>query len=166
MEKKSQMSLEYLIIVALVLSIIIPAFFLFTTYARESNHQIAEQRIQKMGSEIIKVATEIFYYGTPSMTVIDINMPDNIDKMWIVNKSEDYSLNFNYTLGTIFFKSDVPLGCDLDDCYRCYPQEGCNNDCYCFKNYSLFKGNKKLQITATKDCNEDGDCAILKVENG
>lgn len=104
---KGQSSLEYLMIVALTFAIIVPTTYLFYNYSRESGEEIIDAQITRIGKSIVDAAESIYYSGQGSKTVLELNMPDNIDSASIIDGRE---LVFNMTTGfgvseIVFFSS-------------------------------------------------------------
>ena len=105
--KRSQSSLEYLLVVALTFAIIVPTTYLFYNYSKESSHEITDAQVTRIGKSIVDTADTIFYSGEGSKTTLELNVPGNIDSVVIIDGKE---LVFNITtnLGTsevVFFSS-------------------------------------------------------------
>lgn len=120
-QAKGQSSLEYLLIVALTFAIIIPTTYLFYNYSRESTQEISDAQLTKLGRSIVDTAESIFYSGQGSKTILELNMPENVESAYIIDGKE---LIFNTTteFGTselVFFSSvniTTPSGCSLNVC--------------------------------------------------
>ena len=107
---KSQAALEYLMIIALTFAIIIPTVYLFFNYSRESNVEITDSQLNSIGRNIINTAESIYYSGEHSKTILEFNMPDNIDDIQIISGRElvfDVVTEFGNT--DIVFFSDVNI---------------------------------------------------------
>lgn len=106
----SQVSMEYLFIVALTFAILIPTTYLFYNYSKESSHEITDAQITKLGRNIVDSSETIFYSGEGSRTVLELNMPDNIFGISIIDGKE-LVFNTTTTLGVseIVFFSNVNL---------------------------------------------------------
>lgn len=105
--RSSQSSLEYLLVVALTFAIMVPTTYLFYNYSKESSQEITDAQITKMGRTIIDAAESIFYSGQGSKTVLELNVPENIDSAVIVDGRE-LVLNITTSLGVseiVFFSS-------------------------------------------------------------
>ena len=107
---KSQSSLEYLLIVALTFAIIVPTTYLFYNYSKESNQEISDSQITKLGRSIIDSAESIFYSGQGSKTVLELNVPDNVKAVQIIDGRE-MVFNASTSFGTseIVFFSKVNI---------------------------------------------------------
>ena len=117
---KAQLSWEYLLIVGLALGVIVPTAYLFFTFSSESNEQILDTQIDKIGRDIIDTAETVYFSGEGSKIVLDVTMPENVVDVYIKANRE---LVFKTTteLGEVervFFSSpgvDITSGvCDVD----------------------------------------------------
>jgi len=126
---KTQSALEYLLIIALVLGIIVPTTYLLFRYTSESNVQIIDSQINRIGRNIIDTAETVYFSGEGSKIILEINMPEGIDNVSILRKRE---LVFNITteLGkteTVFFSStDIPITSDDGTVADCASNGNCD----------------------------------------
>ena len=115
---KSQSALEYLMVMALILGIIVPVTYLFYKYSSDSNTQILDAQLNRIGRTIIDTAESVYYSGESSKITIELKMPGGIDEIEILQNRE---LVFTYSSETgireaVFFSSlDIPIeeGSDL-----------------------------------------------------
>lgn len=103
----AQVSLEYILIVALTFAIIIPTTYLFYSYSKESAEEIADAQLTKLGRSIIDSSEAIFYSGVGAKTILSLNVPENVISASIIDGRE---LVFNITTGVgiseiVFFSS-------------------------------------------------------------
>ena len=109
--------MEYLFIVALTFSIIIPTAYLFYSYSRESGQQIADSQIQQLGANIIDAAQSIYYSGQGSRTELQTNVPDGIDSVMIMDGKElVFNLSTEYGVSEIVFFSSINITAVQSDC--------------------------------------------------
>ena len=94
--------MEYLLIIALTFAIIIPTTYLFYNYSKESNQEISDSQITKLGRIIVDSAESIFYSGQGSKTTLELNVPDNVKAVQIIDGRE---LIFN--VSTSFGTSEI-----------------------------------------------------------
>ena len=85
---KAQSALEYLMIIALTLGIIVPTAYLFFRYSSESNVQIIDAQITQIGRSIIDTAQSVYFSGEGSKIILEINMPKNVDDVYILADRE------------------------------------------------------------------------------
>lgn len=113
----SQASLEYLLVVALTFAIIIPTTYLFYNYSKESTQEITDAQITKLGRSIIDVAESIFYSGEGSKTVLELNVPDNVDSALIIDGRElVFNITTNFGISEIVFLSSVNITTTGSNC--------------------------------------------------
>lgn len=97
-------------IIALTFAIIVPTVYLFYTYTRESNVQLVDSQINSIGREIINTAESIFYSGEHSKTILEFNMPENVDNVSIISERElVFDINTEFGNIEIVFFSDVNI---------------------------------------------------------
>ena len=120
---KSQISLEYLLIVALTFAIIIPTTYLFYNYSKESSQEIVDAQITKLGRTIVDSSETIFYSGQGSKTILDLNIPDNVDSAIIIDGRElVFNVTTTFGVSEIVFFSSVNItapssNCNANVCY-------------------------------------------------
>ena len=114
---KAQSSWEYLTIVALVLGVIVPTAYLFFRFSSESNEQVLDTQLNKIGKDIIDTAESIYFSGEGSRVVLEANIPENVVDVYIRANRE---LVFNVTteLGEVerVFFSSPGINIASDDC--------------------------------------------------
>ena len=113
MPKNAQSALEYLMIIGLTFGIIIPTVYLFYSYSRESNIQLVDSQINSIGSNIVNTAESVYYSGEHSKTIMEFNMPENVNHISIISERElvfDVTTEFGNT--DIVFFSDVNITAD------------------------------------------------------
>lgn len=97
--------MEYLLIVALTFAVIVPTTYLFFNFSRESNQEISDSQITRLGKSIIDSAESIYYSGQGSKTVLELNIPENIHSVQIIDGRE-LIFNLSTSQGTteiVFF---------------------------------------------------------------
>ena len=105
-----QSSLEYLLIVAITFILILPATYLFYNYSKESGYEITDAQVTKLGRNIVDAAESIFYSGQGSKTVLELNVPDNVDTAQIIDGRElVFNVTTSFGVSEIVFFSSVNL---------------------------------------------------------
>lgn len=113
----AQSSLEYLLVVALTFAIIIPTTYLFYNYSKESSQEISDAQIIKIGREIVDTSESIFYSGEGSKTVFEINVPENVDSIIIIDGRElVFNITTSFGTSEIVFFSSVNMTTIGSDC--------------------------------------------------
>lgn len=136
----AQVSMEYLFIIALTFAILIPTTYLFYNYSKESGQEITDAQITKLGRSIIDASENIFYSGEGSRTTIELNMPDGIFDVLIIDGKElVFNVTTAYGISEIVFFSNVNLTTSGSNC----------NANVCRIPELPQQGLKKLKIEAT-----------------
>lgn len=107
---KSQSALEYLMIVAITLTMIVPMTYLFYTYSKESTEQVVYPQINEIGRTIVNNAESVYYSGEHSKIVIDVNMPDRINDVNILyNKELVFEIETELGTNEMVFFSNINI---------------------------------------------------------
>lgn len=88
MAKKSQSALEYLLIIALTLGLIIPTSYLFFKFSTKSNDEIIDAQVTQIGNALVETAETVFFSGEGSKIVLDVNIPKNVIDVKILSSRE------------------------------------------------------------------------------
>ena len=135
-----QASMEYLFIVALTFAILIPTTYLFYNYSKESSQEITDAQITKLGRSIVDASETIFYSGEGSRTTLELNMPDGVFNVLIIDGKElVFNVTTAYGTSEIVFFSNVNLTTSGSNC----------NANVCWIPELPQQGFKKLKIEAT-----------------
>ena len=108
--RSGQSSLEYLLIVAMTFLIIVPTTFLFYNYSKESSQELTDAQMTKLGRSIIDSAESIFYSGQGSKTVLELNVPDDVQSALIIDGRElVFNVTTSFGISEIVFFSSVNI---------------------------------------------------------
>lgn len=133
--------MEYLLIIALTLGIIVPTTYLFYNYSKASSQELVDAQLVKLGRTIVDTSETIFYTGEGSKTVLELNVPDNVVNAQIVDGRElVFNITTNFGDEEIVFISNVNLTTNGANCIAnvCKLPDLSNS------------GFKKIRIQATK----------------
>lgn len=115
--KRSQASLEYLLVVALTFAIIVPTTYLFYSYSKESSQEITDAQVTRLGKSIVDTAETIFYSGEGSKTTLELSIPDNIGSVVIIDGREIvFNVTTNFGASEIVFFSPVNMSAAGSSC--------------------------------------------------
>ena len=73
--------MEYLMIAAFIGILIVPATFIYYSYAAESTEQIDKVQIDRIGRNIVSTAERFYYHGYPSTIIIEETLPASVLKI-------------------------------------------------------------------------------------
>lgn len=114
---KSQSALEYLLIIALVLGIIVPTTYLLFRYSSESNAEIVDSQIIKIGRSIIDTAETVYFSGEGAKIVVELVMPEGVDDIYILSNRElifKFTTEIGQTESVFFSSVDIPIAENAD----------------------------------------------------
>ncbi|RME54012.1 hypothetical protein D6783_00125 [Candidatus Woesearchaeota archaeon] len=107
---KAQISFEYLFILGFAFILIIGSITIFTMYTRTTNPQVSGGQAHKIASDLLASAKEVYGIGKDAWITLDVNIPDEIEDIRILNY-EELQVTYNTPEGTssIVLFSDIPL---------------------------------------------------------
>ncbi|KYK24397.1 hypothetical protein AYK26_06885 [Euryarchaeota archaeon SM23-78] len=171
LNKKAQISIEYLILTGFILLVVIvPAIIFLTSLANKSVYgSVNTQRANSLGEGLVNNAKQMYYLGLYSKKIVEYDMPQNVKSMFMVKL--DDGVEVYYYISIIiddgketqkhFFASDVPLMSDPSSDYVSssfgtsspYIPE-CSTavcDFYYFTDSAIRPGKKKFKIETILD---------------
>ena len=78
LNRNSQMSVEYMVIIGFITVITIPLIIIYYTFTQDSKDEISSAQINQIAKTISDSAESVYYFGEPSQTNLKIDMPDNV----------------------------------------------------------------------------------------
>ena len=118
MKKRAQAAVEYLLVGAMVTLVIIPTMYIFYAYSQASNEEIRQSQLNKVGTDIVDVAEQVYYLGEPSKVTIDEAMPEGVIGIEVWDNKE--VVFFLADGSEITFKSKVDITTSKACIGRCY----------------------------------------------
>ena len=168
MKKRAQIAVEYIIIITIAMSIVIAGTYFFRSYLFESNDRILESKLADVSSQIMVKARKMYYYGAPSKSVTSVNMPSQVDQMFIASFLDNDPAKDEYYIGylirtsngvrEITFQSDIPImvatPTDCSAIPEICEQHPANKqvDCKCFEERYYSRGEKNFITEAQDTC--------------
>lgn len=95
MEKRGQVSIEFMAIIGFITFIALTMLVISQFYQREVATQVDTNQIDHLARKIVESAESVYYLGEPSKTTIIGNMPDHVDAIEINTNS----INFKVDVG-------------------------------------------------------------------
>lgn len=108
--RKAQISVEYLLIMTMALAIIVPGSLLFYRYSEDSNEKLVAGQINQIGKKIVNNAEEMNTIGKNSWITLDISFPKSTRNVYVSGNSAlviVYQTSIGLTEAVFF--SDVSL---------------------------------------------------------
>ncbi len=160
MSERAQAAIEYLLLVAVVLAVLVPASYMFYDYSKQSSTEIKTSQVNKIGNEIVDRAEEVYYMGPPATVKFEAQMPDNVRGMWIATTPNGYVLVFNVTTDTGYINQVAfPVSLKIDGSFgKASYSQGLKNIRLEAKEDD--EGNKYVWVSTKGKCTSDDDCAV------
>ena len=108
---KAQASVEYLLVIAGTLAILIPFGLVFITQSRDSKIQANQQQIAYIGNDIITQAEYLYNTGGFSKRTLEHQLPSNVVNVTVIPQTREltfYSEGSTGRQATVFY-SKVPI---------------------------------------------------------
>jgi uncharacterized protein (UPF0333 family) len=107
---RGQISVEYLMIIAISFAVLIPTGYFFYKYSQTSGEGAIRSQINQLGNKIISSAESIYGLADGSIIKLDVNYLSNIRDIKILESNEliiTYELSSG--IGEAVFFSRIPL---------------------------------------------------------
>lgn len=122
--RKAQSSVEYLFIVVLALTLILPASFLFFDFSKSSEDSVISAQINRVGNEILATAEQVYVIGNNSRVTLELVLPDILESVIIYEEAELVISYYTQTgLSQAVFFSDLNI---TNGTHRCPSGSPCN----------------------------------------
>ena len=164
MNKRGQVAVEYIMIVAISLFIILPGIYFFRNFAFESNDRVLQSRVADISGQLLSLGKEMYYYGPPSKSVKILEMPDQVNRMYVLTSADntEYYLVFEIltTSGpeSVLFEADYPIE-PLETAAAC--DVACQGICDCFPERYYSRGPKNFAVEASSSCDTADLCVLI-----
>lgn len=160
--RKSQISVEYLILSGFIILIILTlAFYIYTLTKQGVYGSVNVNKMNLFGNGMVKNAKQVYYLGLYSQKKVVLDVPDGVEEMFIFNidiAGEKYYYIGIFTevdgvLQKYYYQSDIPLfmdtsytsatGHDVDECGTC--------EFFDFKDNTMRPGDKEFLFETKLD---------------
>ena len=75
---KSQVSVEYMLVMGFATMMTLPLLLIYYTYTSESSESVAASQALQVARRIVDASESVYYIGSPSQTTLKLNFPDRI----------------------------------------------------------------------------------------
>ena len=108
-KKKGQASMEFMIIIGFMLTILIPLSILYYQHVSNMNTDVKAEQLQKVANEIVDKAEEVYYLGSPSKITIKAYIPNDVKDIKIGSNEINFKLKTSSGISDIFAVSKVNI---------------------------------------------------------
>ena len=78
MNLKSQVSVEYMLVMGFATLITLPLLLIYYTYSSDSSESVATSQALQVARRIVDASESVYYLGSPSQTTLKLSFPDRI----------------------------------------------------------------------------------------
>lgn len=86
MLQKSQVSVEYMLVMGFAALMTLPLLLIYYTYSADSADTVALSQSMQIARKIVDSSESVYYLGKPSQTTLKVNFPDRIHSTNLSNK--------------------------------------------------------------------------------
>lgn len=83
---KSQISVEYMMVMGFAALMTLPLLLIYYTYSSESSDSVATSQALQIARKIVDASESVYFLGKPSQTTLKLNFPDRIDSINLLNR--------------------------------------------------------------------------------
>jgi len=179
MKRKSQVSIEYLILTGfIVLLVVVPSVvYLYSILNQNVYGVVTQQKVNDVGDRLLDTAKQMYFLGLYSKRIVDVDIPPNVERMYLATL--DDGINKFYYLAVVivdedtqkfFFQSEVPItskvtppivttDTPLLDIKEC-ADPGISCSFFNFEDFVTLPGKKRFKVETITE-NNDVKVAII-----
>lgn len=83
---KSQISVEYMLVMGFAALMTLPLLLIYYTYSSESSDSVATSQALQIARKIVDASESVYFLGKPSQTTLKLNFPDRIESINLSNR--------------------------------------------------------------------------------
>src|SRR3989344_4069395 len=91
--QKSQVSVEYMLIMGFAALMTIPLVMIYYTYSSDSSDSVAASQAMQIARKIVDSSESVYYLGKPSQTTLKLNFPDKIHSTNLSSREVVFRMN-------------------------------------------------------------------------
>jgi hypothetical protein len=109
LNKKSQIGMEYTVIMGFVTLLLISIVAMAFMYSGSIKDRIKMSQISNFAEKVIVTSESIYYYGNPSKATISVYLPDGVKNITVLNSGIYMEVFTSSGINKMEFSSNVPL---------------------------------------------------------
>jgi len=110
---KSQVSIEYLMVMGFVVVITIPLLLIYFTYTSDSKDEIISSQVLQIATKIVDASEKVYSLGEPSQTTIKVYIPAQIVNASLKDREVLFNVSSRAGISQIVQVSSVELTGEL-----------------------------------------------------
>ena len=113
MNLKSQVSVEYMLIMGFAALMTVPLLLIYYTYSSDTRDSVATSQALQIARKIADASESVYYLGKPSQTMLKFSFPDNIHSTNLSNKEVVFKMKTKNGVTDIVQVSSVNMSGSL-----------------------------------------------------
>ncbi|MBI4452531.1 hypothetical protein HY637_03815 [Candidatus Woesearchaeota archaeon] len=109
MPLKSQVSVEYMLVMGFAALITIPLLVIYYTYSADSSDTVSTTQALQIARKIVDTSESVYYLGKPSQTTLKLNFPDGIHSTNLTGKEAVFKIKTQAGITDIVQVSSVNM---------------------------------------------------------
>ncbi len=115
MQKKGQISLEYMITVGFIIFLIIGILGIGIFYSGLIKDRIRINNLKNFANKIISSSESVYYAGEPSLTTVNVYLPSGVQHIFISGNEIIFNITTSGGISVISYSGNVPLDGSLSN---------------------------------------------------
>ena len=99
--KNAQVSMEFLMVVAITFMFTIPLIVLFIKESQSAGEQVSMSQVSQIARRIVGAAESVYAYGEPTSTVLKVYMPPGVNSSSISGNEIVFMVNIQGSIVSI-----------------------------------------------------------------
>ena len=113
MSLKSQVSVEYMLIMGFAALMTMPLLLIYYTYTSDSSESVAASQALQISRKIVDSSESVYYLGKPTQTTLKLNFPDRIYSINLSSKEVVFKIKTKNGITDIVQVSSVNMSGSL-----------------------------------------------------
>ena len=106
---KSQVSVEYMLVMGFAALLTVPLLMIYYTYSADTADSVAVSQSMQIARKIVDASESVYYLGKPSQTTLKFNFPDRIQSTSLSNREVVFRIKVQNGLSDIVQVSAVNM---------------------------------------------------------
>jgi len=113
MNLRSQVSVEYMLIMGFAALMTIPLLLIYYSYSSDSSDSVATGQALQIARRIADSSESVYYIGKPSQTTLKLNFPDKVYSINLSNREVVFKIKIKNGITDIVQVSSVNISGNL-----------------------------------------------------
>ena len=110
---KSQVSVEYMLVMVFAALITLPLLLIYYTYSADSTEFVATSQAMQIARKIVDSSESVYYLGKPSQTTLKLYFPDGIQSTNLSSREVVFKVKIRQGIAEIVQVSSVNMSGSL-----------------------------------------------------